>query len=205
MRQRFPGVRDDWARLDGPAGTQMVDAAIDAMASWAASGSNANTGGPFAAADECDALLDRARRRVADLLGGEPDIEIVGDDLHPMLAVKDFAPYIAKIKASNADAVITANWSADLTLLVKAAKESGLKLPFYTVNGATTGVPAALAAASPDSPGELARKVASPGGMTQKGLDVLDADQALVRLLTETLRAARDRGREMAQAARGEG
>jgi pyrroline-5-carboxylate reductase len=64
---------------------------------------------------------------------------------------------------------------------------------------------AALAAASPDAPGELARKVASPGGMTQKGLDVLDEDQALARLITETLRAARDRGREMALAARDEG
>ncbi len=64
---------------------------------------------------------------------------------------------------------------------------------------------AALAAASPDSPAALARKVASPGGMTQKGLDVLDADEALVKLMTETLRAAADRGREIAQAARDEG
>ncbi len=63
----------------------------------------------------------------------------------------------------------------------------------------------ALAAASPDSPGDLARKVASPGGMTQKGLDVLDDGEALSRLVTETLRAARDRGREMAADARGEG
>ena len=63
---RFPGVRDGWARFDGPAGTQMVDTAIDAMADWAASGNNANSGGAFAAADACDALLDRARRRVAD-------------------------------------------------------------------------------------------------------------------------------------------
>ncbi|MCT2560170.1 pyrroline-5-carboxylate reductase [Tsuneonella sp. YG55] len=63
----------------------------------------------------------------------------------------------------------------------------------------------ALAAASPHSPGELARKVASPGGMTQQGLDVLDEGEALTRLVTETLRAARDRGREMAAAARGEG
>ena len=64
---------------------------------------------------------------------------------------------------------------------------------------------AALAAASPSSPGDLARKVASPGGMTQKGLDVLDDNEALVRLVTETLRAARDRGREMALAARDDG
>ena len=63
----------------------------------------------------------------------------------------------------------------------------------------------ALAAASDTSPGELARRVASPGGMTQKGLDVLDDGEALTRLMCETLRAARDRGREMAAAARGEG
>ncbi|MDB5827964.1 MAG: branched-chain amino acid transporter substrate-binding protein [Variovorax sp.] len=76
-----------------------------------------------------------------------PDIEIVGDDLHPMLAVKDFSPYVAKIRASGADAVVTANWSADLTLLLKAAQESGLKTAFYTYNAATTGVPTALAGA----------------------------------------------------------
>lgn len=63
----------------------------------------------------------------------------------------------------------------------------------------------ALAAASPHSPGELARRVASPGGMTQKGLDVLDEGEALTRLVCETLRAARDRGRQMAGEARGEG
>ena len=63
----------------------------------------------------------------------------------------------------------------------------------------------ALAAASPHSPRELARRVASPGGMTQKGLDVLDRGEALSRLVTATLRAARDRGREMARAAREQG
>jgi pyrroline-5-carboxylate reductase len=64
---------------------------------------------------------------------------------------------------------------------------------------------AALAAGSPHSPAELARRVASPGGMTQNGLDVLDRDDALFRLMTETLRAARVRGREMALAARENG
>lgn len=64
---------------------------------------------------------------------------------------------------------------------------------------------AALASTSPMSPGDLARKVASPGGMTQKGLDVLDEGEALTRLVTDTLRAARDRGREMAVEAREEG
>ena len=56
---------------------------------------------------------------------------------------------------------------------------------------------AALAAASPHGPAELARRVASPGGVTQVGLDVLDADAALVRLVTATLRGARDRSAAM--------
>jgi pyrroline-5-carboxylate reductase len=74
------------------------------------------------------------------------------------------------------------------------------RLAVQMAEGAT-----ALAAASPRSPGDLARRVASPGGMTQQGLDVLDEGEALARLVTETLRAARDRGREMAAAARREG
>ena len=61
-RRRFPGIGDGWARFDGPAGTQMVDRAIDAAATWSASGNNANSGGAFAAADACDELLDRTRR-----------------------------------------------------------------------------------------------------------------------------------------------
>lgn len=62
---------------------------------------------------------------------------------------------------------------------------------------------ALLAAQSEHSPGELARRVASPGGTTQAGLDVLDADQSLARLIAATLQAAADRSAEMAAAARG--
>jgi len=64
---------------------------------------------------------------------------------------------------------------------------------------------AALAAASPHDPGELARRVASPGGTTQAGLDALDADDGLRRLVGKTLRAARDRSAEMAAEARRDG
>ena len=75
-----------------------------------------------------------------------PDIQIVGDDLHPIGTVKDFSPYIAKIKASGADTVITGNWGADLALLIKAAKDADLKVNFYTYYGSTTGVPTAIGA-----------------------------------------------------------
>ncbi|RJG06048.1 branched-chain amino acid ABC transporter substrate-binding protein [Noviherbaspirillum cavernae] len=76
-----------------------------------------------------------------------PDVQIVGDDLHPIGQVKDFAPYVAKIKASGADTVITGNWGTDLALLIKAAKDAGLTANFYTYYGGTTGVPTAMGAA----------------------------------------------------------
>ena len=68
-----------------------------------------------------------------------PDIQIVGDDLHPIGRVKDFAPYVAKIKASGADVVITGNWGNDIALLIKAAKDAGLDAPFYTYYGGGLG------------------------------------------------------------------
>lgn len=73
-----------------------------------------------------------------------PDVQIVGDDLHPIGQVKDFSPYIAKIKASGADTVITGNWGADLALLVKAGKDADLQANFYTFYASTTGVPTAI-------------------------------------------------------------
>ncbi len=79
-----------------------------------------------------------------------PDIKIVGEDLHPLAQVKDFAPYVSKIKASGADTVITGNWGSDLALLIKAAKDAGLTANFYTYYASTTGVPTAMGSAGED-------------------------------------------------------
>ena len=57
-----------------------------------------------------------------------PDIQIVGNEFHPLVKVTDFSPYIAKIKASGADTVITGNWGQDFALLIKAAGDAGLKV-----------------------------------------------------------------------------
>lgn len=73
-----------------------------------------------------------------------PDVQIVGEDLHPLGQTRDFAPYIAKIKASGADSVVTGNWGADLSLLVKAAKDAGLDATFYTYYGGANGTPSAI-------------------------------------------------------------
>ena len=86
-------------------------------------------------------VLREARRQ----LGVQrPDVAIVGDELHPLLRIKDFAPYAAKIKASGADAVMTGNFSNDLTLLVKAARDAGFEGKFYTFYGNALGAPAAI-------------------------------------------------------------
>ena len=87
------------------------------------------------------AVLREARRQLGAL---RPDVQIVGDELHPMGRVKDFLPYAAKIKASGAQAVITGNWGNDLTLLVKAAREAGYEGKFYTFYGNALGAPAAI-------------------------------------------------------------
>ena len=91
-----------------------------------------------------------SRAAKAMLAQKRPDVEIVGDDLHPVGKVKDFAPYVSKIKASGADSIITGNWGNDLSLLVKAAKESGLKADFFTYYAGIVGGPTAIGQAGED-------------------------------------------------------
>jgi branched-chain amino acid transport system substrate-binding protein len=105
-----------------------------------------------------------------------PDIKIVGDDLHPIGQVKDFSPYIAKIKASGADTVITGNWGADLALLIRAAKDADLKANFYTYYGITTGVPTALGAAGAERTKIIGNWMAN--NETLSGKEVVDAFKA---------------------------
>ena len=77
-----------------------------------------------------------------------PDIQIVGDDLHPLGKVTDFAPYVAKIKASGADSVITGNWGNDMSLLVKAGRDAGLNVDWYTYYAGGLGTPTAMGEAA---------------------------------------------------------
>ena len=79
-----------------------------------------------------------------------PDIKVVGDDLHPLGQVRDFAPYIAKMRAANADTIITGNWGPDLALLVRAARDAGLNANFYTYYGGVIGTPTAVGPAGED-------------------------------------------------------
>jgi branched-chain amino acid transport system substrate-binding protein len=85
------------------------------------------------------------QREAKRQLGSQrPDVQVLAEELHPLLRIKDFAPYATKIKASGASAVITGNFSNDLTLLVKAAREVGYEGRFYTFYGNALGAPAAM-------------------------------------------------------------
>jgi branched-chain amino acid transport system substrate-binding protein len=84
------------------------------------------------------------------LTAKRPDIEIVGDDLVPLGKVKDFSPYVAKIRAAGADSVLTGNWGYDLSLLVKAGHETGLAVTYYTTFGGLPGTWVAAGAAGAD-------------------------------------------------------
>lgn len=79
-----------------------------------------------------------------------PDLEIVGEDLHPLGKVKDFAPYVAKMNAARADTVLTGNFGNDLALLVRATKDAGLQVDFFALMASLPGGPAAIAEAGTD-------------------------------------------------------
>jgi len=83
------------------------------------------------------AVADAATRFLADK---RPDIEIVGNELHPIGKVKDFTPYARKIIESDAQAIITGNWGADMVNLGKAVIQAGFDGPIYTYYAATDGI-----------------------------------------------------------------
>lgn len=97
-----------------------------------------------------------------------PDIQIAGEDLHPLAQVRDFAPYVAKIKASGADTVITGNWGSDLALLIKAANEAGYTGKFFTYYAGVTGTPTALGAGSVGRVYQISYNHYNMGGQMQK-------------------------------------
>ena len=100
-----------------------------------------------------------------------PDIQFVGEDLHPLAQVRDFAPYVAKIKASGADTVITGNWGSDLALLIKAANEAGYNGKFFTYYTGVTGTPTALGTGGAGRVFQVAYNHYNMGGEAQKNAE----------------------------------
>jgi branched-chain amino acid transport system substrate-binding protein len=87
------------------------------------------------------------QREVKNFLGKlRPDVQVVGDELIPLGKIKDFSPYITKIKASGAQALLTGNWGPDMNLLIKAGVDAGADLRYYTFYAHLAGGPTAIGA-----------------------------------------------------------
>src|SRR5260221_14074569 len=72
------------------------------------------------------------------------EIVLVANEFVPLGKVKDFAPYVAKIRASGADSILTGSWGNDLSLLIKAGKEAGPNVNYYTLRARFFGTPSAI-------------------------------------------------------------
>jgi cysteine desulfurase family protein (TIGR01976 family) len=104
-RERFPGLRDDWVRLDGPAGTQVLDDAIEAAAAWWRSGDPANAHGPFPQAAATDALVWSTRQACAHLLGGQPEGIAFGESMTSL--TMRFAAAVGRTVGPGDEVVVT--------------------------------------------------------------------------------------------------
>jgi branched-chain amino acid transport system substrate-binding protein len=80
--------------------------------------------------------MQKAQARAVKANGAE----IIDATLHDVAKIQDFSPYIAKIKASGAETVLSGNWGNDIILLMKAANNAGLKVRFGGTNIDNVGV-----------------------------------------------------------------
>ena len=141
-RDRFPGLAGGWARLDGPAGTQMVDSAIDAMAAFMRSGDNANHGGVFAAAHATDACVEAARDAVARLLGAEPHGVAFGPSMTAMTMRLSAA--VGRTLGPGDEVVVTRlDHDANVRPWVIAAERAGATVRWAEPDRDTLALPAA--------------------------------------------------------------
>jgi cysteine desulfurase family protein (TIGR01976 family) len=140
-RERFPGLREGSARLDGPAGTQMVDSAIEAMAEFMRSGHNANQGGLFAAGHRTDELVAGTRAAVATLLGGDPRGIVFGPSMTAL--TMHFAATVCRELSPGDEVVCTRlDHDANVRPWVIAAGRAGATVRFAEPEPGTLALPA---------------------------------------------------------------
>ena len=140
-RTRFPGLADGWARLDGAAGTQMVDDAIEEMAAWMRSGHNANHGGAFEAAQRTDALVAQARASVARLLGATPDGVVFGPSM-TALTMRFSAAVGRGLEAGDEIVCTRLDHDANVAPWLIAAARAGAEVRFAEPDRETLELPA---------------------------------------------------------------
>jgi cysteine desulfurase family protein (TIGR01976 family) len=141
-RTRFPGLNDGWARLDGAAGTQMVDDAIEEMAAWMRSGHNANHGGAFQAAQRTDALVTEARASVAHLLGATADGVVFGPSM-TALTMRFSAAVGRTLEAGDEIVCTRLDHDANVAPWLIAAERAGAQVRFAEPERESLELPAA--------------------------------------------------------------
>jgi cysteine desulfurase family protein (TIGR01976 family) len=141
-RTRFPGLSDGWARLDGAAGTQMVDDAIEEMAAWMRSGHSANQGGAFQAAEHTDALVDQARASVARLLGADADGVVFGPSM-TALTMRFSAAACRALHPGDEIVCTRLDHDANVAPWLIAAARAGAEVRFAEPDRETLELPAA--------------------------------------------------------------
>jgi cysteine desulfurase family protein (TIGR01976 family) len=140
-RTRFPGLADGWARLDGPAGTQMLDDAIEAMAAFMRSGDNANHGGAFRAAERTDAVVAEARASVATLLGASPEGVAFGPSM-TALTMRFAAAVGRSLKPGDEIVCSRLDHDANVAPWLIAAERAGAQVRFAEPDRDTLELPA---------------------------------------------------------------
>jgi cysteine desulfurase family protein (TIGR01976 family) len=80
VRARFSALRGPLAFFDGPGGTQVPDAVIDAVSAYYRD-SNANVGGPYGTSRRTDALIAQARVTAGEFLRCTPEETIFGANM----------------------------------------------------------------------------------------------------------------------------
>jgi cysteine desulfurase family protein (TIGR01976 family) len=141
-RTRFPGLSDGWARLDGAAGTQMVDDAIEEMAAWMRSGHSANHGGAFQAAERTDAMVDEARASVARLLGAGPEGVVFGPSM-TALTMRFAAAACRSLQPGDEIVLTRLDHDANVAPWLIAAARAGVEVRFAEPERETLELPAA--------------------------------------------------------------
>jgi cysteine desulfurase family protein (TIGR01976 family) len=140
-RDRFPGLRDGWARLDAPAGSQMVDTAIDAMTDWMRSGHGANGHGAFEAAERTDELTLQTRAAVGTLFGADPRGVVFGPSMTAL--TMRFAATVGATWAPGDEIVCTLlDHDANVRPWVIAAEHAGATVRFASPDPETLALPA---------------------------------------------------------------
>ena len=140
VRDRFPGVVEGVARFDGPAGTLMVDAAIEAVRSHLGDGSSANVGGPFDASLATTSLLDEARATVGTFLGAPAEGIVFGANMTTLTFA--FTRAISRTWEPGDQIVCTQlDHDANVTPWVLAARDRGAEVVLAEVDADSGTLP----------------------------------------------------------------